>query len=77
MKKLTQEVFKNATPDVKSACVCKDGFGELWSVPAKNLHPSGGEFLSSGAPITYSYPLGHGFDATDWQNSAIDREVTA
>lgn len=74
MKQLTQAVFIGQPDWVKSACVRKDGFGQLWSVPSKNLEPCSDYFLSWGEPITYSEPLGYGFDATNWQNSAIDRE---
>lgn len=73
-KPFNQDVFIDAPPEVKSAAVCKDGLAELWSCVAEDLQPSGGEF----APTTRygevtSYPVGWGYDKTDWQRSPINR----
>lgn len=73
-KPFNQDVFIDAPPDVRSAAVCKDGLVELWSCVAEDLQPSGGEF----APTTRygevtSYPIGWGYDKTNWQKSPINR----
>ena len=79
MKKLTQDVFIGQPDWFMSAAIHENGYARLWSVPKSNLTPCGREFISTSifGETVYSMPLGDGFDATDWQNSAIDREVTA
>jgi len=72
---LGQWVFEGQDEQFESASVRQDGFAALWSCKADKLSPTGADFLSFGKPIIYSKPLGHGFDATNWQNSAIDRET--
>lgn len=76
MKKLTQAVFKDAPDWVKSAAVHESGYARMWSVPKANLEPCGREFISTSinGEVVYSRPLGDGFDTTNWQLSAIDRE---
>ena len=75
LKQLGQWVFEGQDEQFESASVRQDGFAALWSCKADKLRPTGADFLSFGKPIIYSKPLGHGFDATNWQNSAIDRET--
>lgn len=76
MKKLTQAIF-NGQPDwVKSAAVDADGEATLHDVPKSELRV----WLDVPFPMLtggwQNKDVGYGFDATDWQNSAIDREVT-
>lgn len=77
MKKLTQAVFDGAPDWFMSAAIHGNGYARLWSVPKSNLAPCGREFISTSifGETVYSMPLGDEFDATDWQNSAIDKEV--
>lgn len=77
MKQLTQAVFDGAPEWVMSAAIHESGYARLWSVPKSNLKPCGREFISTSifGETVYSRPLGDGFDTTDWQNSAIDKEV--
>lgn len=77
MKQLTQEVFKDAPDWFISAAIHESGYARLWSVPKSKLSPCGREFISTSVfgETVYSMPLGDGFNTTDWQNSAIDREV--
>ena len=73
MKKLTQEVFDNAPGWVKSASIDADGSATYHDVPVEKLKPW----------INVPFPMmtggsrdrdgGYGYDATDWQHSAIDR----
>ena len=75
MKKLTQAVFKNALPQVKSAVMCSQGQVWLFECTKRHLTPNHRSWVSDIETGFYYY--GGGFDATDWQNSAIDREVSA
>ena len=79
MKKLTQEVFKDAPHWVKSAAVHKNGRAGYFDSPRCMLDTEANTwgyakwFQSS---VSFGYQtIGKGFDATDWQNSVIDREV--
>lgn len=80
MKKLTQDDF-NYTPSwAKSAAVDRNGKGYCFAVSKNELIIQGGEWIP---PMVGDYfgkcdRLGFSwslFDTTDWQNSAIDREV--
>lgn len=76
MKKLTQAVFDDAPDWVKSAAIDEDGECYWYSVSEKLLKLGDGFWLylqNKGASCDY---LGDGFDHTNWQNSAIDRELT-
>ena len=74
MQQLTQAVF-NGTPDwVKSAAVDSDGFAYLYEESADSLVLHELEF-SNHRWGTAKKSLGGNYDNTDWQNSAIDREV--
>lgn len=86
MKQLTQAVFEGQPDWVKSAAVDSDG--ELWFY---NVKSSELQIMSHAAiDYDYWYmksdrmedwatfhpaKVANGFDRTDWQNSAIDREV--
>ena len=74
MKQITQDIFKDAPDWVKSFAVDEDGEGYWYSVSEKLLKLGDGFWLylqNEGASCDY---LGDGFDASDWRNSAIDRD---
>ena len=71
--KLTQKAFKDALPAVKSAVMDSQGRVFLFECVKKHLTPNHRSWASD--IETGFYYHGAGFDATDWQNSAIDREV--
>ena len=75
MKKLTQDVFKGAPNLVLSAAI--DGDGDLWFFGCKALHLIPGGCLAwFQAKIRCKYAVVvRYYDATDWQNSTIDREL--
>lgn len=80
MKKLTQDVFKGAPNWVLSAAVDESGVANYFSVPIEHLVKEitfiGGIWLfMSNKSDTKFKKIGKGYDATDWQNSAIDREL--
>ena len=74
MKKLTQDLFIWAPDWVKSAAVDSDGY--VWGYSVDTLFLSIGD---KGDKWTANFGrcmcLGTGYDTTNWQNSAIDREV--
>lgn len=75
MKQLTQAIF-DGTPDwVKSASIQADGLATLHDVTRDRLKV----WLDVPFPMMVggwqSKDAGTGYDTTDWQNSAIDREV--
>ena len=71
MKQLTQAVFKPYQPEVIAAAV--DSYGTAWGFTSKHVagETSWNE-LEETAVMTVVL-IGHGYDATDWKNSAIDR----
>lgn len=73
MKNLTQEVFDDAPGWVKSASIDADGNATYHDVPAKKLRP----WVDVPFPMmtggSRDKDVGYGYDATNWQNSAIDR----
>lgn len=71
MKQLTQEVFEGALPEIKSAVMCSRGRVWLFECAKSHLTPNHRSWVSDIETGFYYY--GGGFDATDWQNSAIDR----
>ena len=73
MKKLTQAVFDDAPDWVKSAAVDSDGYAYLYEDDTDSLVLRDFTFnnLRWG---TAKKCLGGGYDVSDWQNSAIDRE---
>lgn len=75
MKQLTQEVFEGALPEIKSAVMCSRGRVWLFECAKSHLTPNHRSWVSD--IETGFYYHGVGYDTTDWQNSAIDREVSA
>lgn len=73
MNKLTQDVFVGAPDWVESVAVDSDGYAYLYGDNTELLVLRDFTFnnLRWG---TNKKCLGGGFDATDWKNSAIDRE---
>ncbi|WIF21987.1 hypothetical protein [Shewanella phage vB_SbaS_Y11] len=71
MKQLTQAVFDGALPVVKSAVMDSQGRVWLFECVKAHLAPNHRSWVSDIETSFYYY--GGGFDATDWQNSAIDR----
>lgn len=72
MKKLTQAVFKYAPSWVKSAAVDRYGFARFYPCEASEIHPTNGDL-----PADFFFAsviIDNGYDTTDWQHSAIDRE---
>lgn len=71
---LTQKAFEGALPAVKSAVM--DSKGRVWLFECVKAHltPNHRSWVSDIETGFYYY--GGGFDATDWQDSAIDREPT-
>lgn len=74
MKQITQTIFDGAPSWVKSAAVDSDGSAYRYECKKSGL--SRFELLFD---VAYAGDraefLGEVYDATDWQNSAIDREV--
>lgn len=85
MKQLTQAIFDGAPEWVKSAAIDENGELHYHSKTKDRLVaiPANGDWL--GCHDAYVSPpdynktelVGSGYDATDWENSAIDREVSA
>lgn len=74
MKQLTQEVFRNAPPAVKSAVMDSQGMVWLFECAKSHLTDNHRSWVSDIETAFYFHSGVH--DATDWQNSAIDREPT-
>lgn len=73
MKKLTQETLKNADDEVKSAAVDSNGEAWMYTCPKADLL-----LLNSIWGVREGikrYWIGWGYDTTDWDKSAIDREL--
>ena len=72
-KTLTQDDFKCAPDWVKSAAVDDNGY--VWGYAAGTLFLSinnnGDKWIANFGKCMY---LGNGYDTTNWQHSAIDRE---
>ena len=80
MKQLTQAIFDGAPDWVKSAAINADGDTWFHSVPKNKLNiwltrDESAEWKCVGVTGVQVYYIGQ-HDATDWQNSAIDREVS-
>ena len=81
MKQLTQDVFKGQPEEYQSAAL--DVYGDkavcyLYTFKKARLIPLEKEGVFNVLNPTDGdgcFYLGDGFDPTDWQNSAIDREV--
>lgn len=75
MKKLTQDVFIGQSEHIKSAAVDKDGDAWFYQVSSDRLTLSlvdGKHWDCSIYAVTF---VGSEYDTSDWENSAIDREV--
>ena len=75
MKKLTQAIFDDAPEWVKSAATDYDGEAWFYDVNVCDLDIDDWAAMWSGDKVKEGSRIGDGFDAMDWQNSAIDREV--
>lgn len=73
MKQLTQAVFNGAADWINSFAVDSNGELHAYSVEKKWLMVD--EFYHHAPLGSYSEFYDDGCDATDWQTSAIDREV--
>ena len=78
MKQLTQAVFNGAPDWVMSAAVDSTGDVYFYAVPKKELSFDSDEcwwvYLGD-KDDSQNYSPYEGYDTTNWQNSAIDREV--
>lgn len=72
---LTQKVFKDEPAKIKSAVMDSQGRVFLFECAKSHLKSNHRSRVSDIETGFYYY--GAGFDATDWQNSAINREVSA
>ena len=72
---LTQKVFKDAPDRVKSAVM--DSQGRVWLFECTKEHLAPNHRLWVSDIETGFYYYGGGFDTTDWQNSAVNKETSA
>lgn len=86
MKQLTQAVFEGAPDWAASAAVDDDGTAYWYNARSSQLvidYEWGHHHVNAYVEDLPNYPehldkfetAGFGYDTTDWQNSAIDREV--
>lgn len=76
-KTLTQDDFKGAPDWVKSAAVDENGTAWRYGVPKCNLIANADTGLHHTYKVTSlsdCEQFGTGYDTTNWQHSAIDRE---
>ncbi len=74
MKKLTQAVFEGMPKWIKSARVDNKGKLVVYSLDASTVT----RILNNEILLPWNCGIWDSdYDTTDWQNSAIDREVTA
>ena len=73
MKTFTQEVFKNADKDILSAAV--DSNGEAWSYTCPKSKLMKLNSIWAVRKGVKRYWIGWGYDPTNWDTSAMDREV--
>lgn len=80
MKKLTQSIFKDAPIWARSAAINSNGQAGFFDRTKDMLDTDSGrwgyrkEFQTS---TLYNYKeIAAGFDSSDWENSAINREFT-
>ena len=74
MKQLTQAVFEGMPKWIKSARVDNKGKLVVYSLDASTVT----RILNNGILLPWNCGIWDSdYDTTDWQNSAIDREVTA
>ena len=72
MKPITQEVFKDAPPEVKSAAMDSSGAVWLFECTKQHLTPNYRSWVSDIETDFYFHSGLH--NPTNWQASAIDRE---
>ena len=72
-KQLTQDVFKDAPDWVRSAAVDEDGYAWGYAVDTLflSIDDNGDKWIANFGKCMC---LGKGYDTTNWQQSAIDRE---
>ena len=76
MKKLTQEVFKDAPDWVRSAAKTRFATVMGYSCESSELVPTPNRHTTTGNLDSFKFEIiGFCDDTTNWQNSAIDREV--
>lgn len=79
MKKLSQDIFIGQPEWVKSAAVDSDGTAYLYTAAASDLFTATDIDDEDGVWVVtkpdYSWIVVGEYDATDWENSAIDRGV--
>ena len=75
MKKLTQDVFENAPEWVRSAAVSREGLAYFYECKASELHPHPYRHAPPFTASDFEIANMDFYDTTNWQNSAIDREV--
>lgn len=74
MKQLTQAIFIGQSREIKSASIHPDGMVAGHNVKVSDLKQTSFGWVSK-RTCDGQYVLAKGgFDTTDWQNSAIDRE---
>lgn len=78
-KTLRQDVFANAPEWVRSAAVDENGVANYFSVDSEHLlagtTAKGGMWLFISTKLEHKFQrISGGYDTTDWQQSAIDRE---
>lgn len=83
---LTQEIFKGMPSWAKSAAISGYGLVNYFSVTKDRIEVYGRDWCISRVNSIDWPPMNHDFhsvygyiaaDTTDWQNSAIDRELAA
>lgn len=74
MEQLTQEIFNDCPNWVKSAAVDGDGTAFYHDTVSAKLKPWLNVPFPTFKGSRYVQEIGVGFDATNWQNSAIDRK---
>lgn len=72
MKHLTQAIFDGQSEEWKYAAVNKNGAAWLYKVKPSVSWSDPVRFVTNRIGLC----IGIGYDTTDWQSSAIDREVT-
>ena len=78
-KTLSQDDFKGAPDWMLSAAVDENGHAFMNNYPKSDLYIGqitgiGAHLIPLDKPDIKSWFIGKGYDTTNWQNSAIDRE---
>lgn len=74
MKKVTRDVFIGAPDWAESFAVDADGRAWYYACPVSSLRRVAYCWLQARGRVNIERAIGE-FDWSDWQNSAIDREV--